>query len=323
MGAEGSERARDKMAAEVAGISFLAELPGATANLRPETSSGKQWRKLLEQSKRPMRPKDRIGLRTTELWVLPSEESAVSSGDEDDGLEPERFMTVSATCQQSSVKDFSSFASAFRVMLLEGAKVAEMRRVLNRIRPFLPAKANIFAEKAGGRQVTLQDTDELPEKVTVSEFKGKSTFYTEFTKRQTISIFRRLRSYLKKPERQEQLSDFRTQCTGKSGEFNTAAYKSFLAKILSTDAYPDILFRVGVPQEELQNSLSLVIESMVWQTEDGICDMWFECEVLMRNQDNALGAYRLMKKYQMERGRPDLPEFSALCDQIWAKCTTK
>eukprot|EP00747_Dinoflagellata_sp_TGD_P070156 gnl/TRDRNA2_/TRDRNA2_156466_c0_seq1.p1 gnl/TRDRNA2_/TRDRNA2_156466_c0~~gnl/TRDRNA2_/TRDRNA2_156466_c0_seq1.p1 ORF type:complete len:310 (+),score=58.44 gnl/TRDRNA2_/TRDRNA2_156466_c0_seq1:68-931(+) len=251
-----------------------------------------------------MEPQDRIGLRTTELWVLkPEVEAEDSEGDDDAGQEPEQFLDVKVTCQASTVKKFFSSSGTFTVRLEKGTTVEMFRRTLPR---YLPEKAKIFAEKAGRGLVMLQETEAIPEEVTVSAFNGTRGFYTRFSKRQGLTALRVMRRCLRSPEVQERLDRMMDEAHD-----NQLEYRARLVKYLAEEVYPLVFQRLGLPQSEILTSPKIVMDAMSHVSEDlELAIAWYEVETLMRNMAAVQGAVRaifsLREKMQLPLYDPPL-----------------
>eukprot|EP00747_Dinoflagellata_sp_TGD_P119992 gnl/TRDRNA2_/TRDRNA2_173138_c0_seq1.p1 gnl/TRDRNA2_/TRDRNA2_173138_c0~~gnl/TRDRNA2_/TRDRNA2_173138_c0_seq1.p1 ORF type:complete len:621 (+),score=101.32 gnl/TRDRNA2_/TRDRNA2_173138_c0_seq1:396-2258(+) len=313
---EAAEAARDKVAADVLGIAFLAAKPGVEKHLGPLTNSGRQWRKLLEGAKLPMSINDRIGLRTTELWILPPAAHQACWSDEDDLGEPEEFTTVRVACQTSSAKQF--FSNTFTIRLPAGACICDLRESFWKL---LPESSKVFAEHEEGL-VTLQDSDPLPSQVTVSEWKGNRKFYTRFSARQTSKMLRLIGRWAARPELQEQLRAFATAARDKeTGEMNMQPYREALAKMLVDEVYPVVFLHLGLPAEELVRSLLIVREAVSFTAKDVVAstypgstqyDLWsLSCtaEALMGNVDVAAPTYLAIEERRRQAGCQDTKSF--------------
>merc|ERR1711933_43889 len=121
--------------------------------------------------------------------------------EEDADLEP--FVDITATCQKSNVKAFFSTTSEFVARLpAECVTAGAMRHVLGR---YLPPKGKILAERPGKGLVTLQNSDPVPERVTVSEFHGSRNFYTLFTPRQSFVTLYMMKTMFERAAMQRKL----------------------------------------------------------------------------------------------------------------------
>jgi len=295
-GQAGEER-RDAIAAEALGISFLAERQGAKENLDPSTKSGKQWRRLLDAAKAPVAARERLGLRTQELWLLPPE--APSEGEEElpAGCEPEKCVFVRATCQQANAKEFFASSRTCSVVVGEGATVAQLREVLG---DNLPASAKVLAERPGRGIITLKDTDPVPPEVTLTDFKGKHRFYLHLTHRQALVAICAMRNFFKKQKQQRRLDELEAACK------NDVVYRAELLRIISEEVYPVIWRRLGIPLDEL--SPGQMMEEMgrcVW-ADLQIAEVWFESEWLMRNKTNLAVAWHAVNMHRSSRGMEPL-----------------
>jgi len=292
--AEAQEEYRDKVAADVLGIAFLADLEGASENLRPESKSGRQWRKLLEQAKRPMHSQDRIGLRTDELWVIAPDPNATAEEEVEEEEVDEPFMTVKVTCQKSNVKQFFTASHAFSVRLPVNASVATLREVLGQ---YLPPKAKILAERSGKDLVTLQEADTVPDHVTVSDFRGNRGLYMWFTKRQCMIALGMEKDFFRQPAVQQSLDSLQEQCKGE------LEFRSALVKMLSDEVYPGILKRLNIPKEDM--SPKFFVDAMCLVSSDWeLSELWFEVEMLMRNRQGVESAWRSVNEHRARYGHP-------------------
>jgi len=288
-----AEENRDRAAADVLGIAFLAALEGAAENLRPESKSGRQWRKLLEQAKRPMHNQDRIGLRTSELWVAPPDPNAKYEEPEEAYEDDDDLLTVQVTCQKSNVKQFFTASHGFTVRMALGATVATLREVLGM---YLPKTAKVLAERQGKGLVTLQEGDRLPEEVTVSEFKGNRGLYMLFSKKQCAIALSMQVAYFSQPHIQQLIDMIEHASHGNE----TLEYRAALVKLLSDEVYPQILKRFNVPEKEMSPKFFVDAMSIV-SSDAELSELWLQVETLMRNRqgiESAINAVRSHKHQQ-------------------------
>ncbi|CAE7949618.1 unnamed protein product, partial [Symbiodinium sp. KB8] len=304
---------RDEVAANVLGIAFLAELPGAEENLRPDTKSGQQWCKLLKAAQAPVRGAARLGPRTSEVWVL-SPEAAAAAGYkvgeetwEDDDKEAceaaeeesQLSFVTRVTCQSSTVKKFFAAKQSFGVWLRKGATVVDLRWVLGR---HLPAEARVLWQREGRDIQALQETDQVPDEVVVSDFRGSRSFYMRFTNKQCAIVLRFMRSFFRNPENQKRLDDFESTAKGTGHD-----YRAQLVQLLAHEVYPRIYQKFHVPVMDDLDGPKLMLEAMsnVSSSNLQVCELWMEVEMLMRNKasaQQALSAVMYFKELQAKVG---------------------
>mmetsp|Transcript_12998 Transcript_12998/g.41000 ORF Transcript_12998/g.41000 Transcript_12998/m.41000 type:complete len:180 (+) Transcript_12998:1167-1706(+) len=162
-----------------------------------------------------------------------------------------------------------------------------MREVL---KPYFPAKAKVLAERQGRGLVTLQDSDVLPQEVTVSEFKGNRGLYMVFNKRQCAIALSMQVDFFSQPPVQQLLDQIQQACGGNE----TLEYRSTLVKLLSDEVYPSILKRFNVPEGEMSPKFFVDAMGMVSQDPD-LAQLWLQVETLMRNRqgiDSAMNSIR-------------------------------
>lgn len=293
--ADATDSRSEKLAIEVMGLTFLAEMPGAEHNIRPEGKCGRQWRQLLEQAKRPMHQRDRIGLRTNELWVR-SPEAAQADTSSLQEEEDDEHVIVHATCEKSSVKKFFSASGSFQVHIPKGATVGQFRSVVGSA---LPSTAKVMAELPGKGLCTLRDEDRVPLEVTLSDFKGRRGVYLRFTTRMNLVAFTMIKEYFLKPESQEMLDKLQRECQG-----DDLRYSISICSLLSDEAYPPILRHFSLPED--QQPLQLMIDAM-----DNVgssvetTSLWLETEVLMRNRMKAEEAFKTLCTLHRGHGIPE------------------
>jgi len=290
---EAEEQQRDEAAVEVLGLTFLAEMEVAEHNIQPDGPCGRQWRQLLEKARGPMHPRDRLGLRTKDLWVRPpdAEEEEVDDG----ALEaPEEFVTIDAFCQKSDKKSFFTFSGALQVRLPKGADVAELRRVLG---TDLPAGAKVMAERPDMGLSTLREDEQCPNMVTLTDFKGKRRFYVTFTRSQSIKAFCMIKAFFVKPENQRKLDMIMEETHG-----DDMRYSITLCKLLADEVYPPILRRFNIPEDQALQVFMAGMERVVIDLE--MAEMWYETELLMRNRGKIVAAFNMLWGLREKAGLP-------------------
>jgi len=291
---EAEESARDEAAVEVLGLTFLAEMDVAEHNIRPEGPCGKQWRQLLEQARRPMLARDRIGLRTKELWVRPPEEGE-EEVDVEAGEGLEEYVTVDAFCQKSDKKSFFNVSGAFQVRIPKGGDVGQLRLVLG---ADLPPAAKIMAERPDRGLSTLREDEVCPEMVTLTDFKGKRKFYATFSRNQVIISFKMIRAFFLKPENQAKLDGIEEETKG-----DDMRYSIILCKLLADEVYPPILRRFDMPEDRSLQSFMGCMDRAALDLE--CVGLWHETELLMRNKPKISASYYAFAEQCRNNGLPE------------------
>eukprot|EP00930_Biecheleria_cincta_P076322 TRINITY_DN63524_c0_g1_i1.p1 TRINITY_DN63524_c0_g1~~TRINITY_DN63524_c0_g1_i1.p1 ORF type:complete len:898 (-),score=147.89 TRINITY_DN63524_c0_g1_i1:18-2711(-) len=301
--------ARDAVAADVLGIAFLAETPEAKENLKPETRAGKQWRRLLDAAMRPMDSRDRLGLRTTELWLLPPEESTPAVHESLEEPDTEQFFMVHATCQRTNAKEFFSAINACSIYLQVGATVGHLRQILG---DHLPATAKVLEEKGKDAPEALKDSDLVPEKVKFTDFKGKHRFYTRFSYGQCRKALRHMATFFARPENQRRLDEIeqRAHAKGKDAHSRNLEFHADLVKVLMHETYPEIWRLVGVPDDLAHPSQ--IVPSLGSTVGDSVelSELWLRAEVMMRNRVGMHAAFFACVRVRAAKGLPPLDESS-------------
>lgn len=324
------EERRDQIAADVLGISFLAKLPGAEENLQPHTKSGQQWCKLTKAAQQSLRGTDRLGPRVEEVWVLPPEQAAaagLSTGEEtweeEDKVasaaaeeESKKFFITRVTCQSSTVKKFFTTKQSFGVYLPKGATVSELRWVLGR---HLPAEARVLCQRQGRDIQVMQETDQVPEEISVSDFRGPRSFYMRFSHKQCAIVLRFMRSFFKNPENQKRLDEFEASAKGSGHD-----YRAQLVQLLAHEVYPRIYQKLHVPVMDDLDGPKLMLEAMsnVSGSTLEVVELWLEVELLMRNQASAQSAlaavqfFRDQAKSQQVSKPTEQPSYENIRDAV-------
>mmetsp|Transcript_62047 Transcript_62047/g.192188 ORF Transcript_62047/g.192188 Transcript_62047/m.192188 type:complete len:905 (-) Transcript_62047:60-2774(-) len=292
-GDEAEESVREEAAIEVLGLAFLAKMDGAEHNIRPEGTCGKQWRQLLEKATHPMHARDRIGLRTVDLWIRPPDPVQ----EEVDELTTEgrhEFNIVDCHCQKSSKKSFFAASNSFQVRMLKGALVSDLRGLLG---GDLPAGAKIMAERADRGLSTLREDEVCPSMVTLTDFKGKREFYATFTRRECIKAFNMIKAFFIKKENQIKLDKIVEETHG-----DVMRYNITLCKLLADEVYPPILRAFDIPQDR---ALHTFMSAMGRAAEDyESTTLWLETELLMRNRGKILEAWEMLTGHAAKLGLP-------------------
>ncbi|CAK9087478.1 unnamed protein product [Durusdinium trenchii] len=305
------EERRGQIAADVLGISFLAKLPGAEENLQPHTKSGQQWCKLTKAAQQSLRGTDRLGPRVDDVWVLPPEQAAaagLSTGEEtweeEDKVacaaaeeESKKSFITRVTCQSSTVKKFFTTKQSFGVYLPKGATVSQLRWVLGR---HLPAEARVLCQRQGRDIQVMQETDVVPEEITVSDFRGPRSFYMRFTDEQCAIVLRFMRSFFKNPENQKRLDEFEASAKGSGHD-----YRAQLVQLLAHEVYPRIYQKLHVPVMDDLDGPKLMLEAMsnVSSSNLQVVELWLEVELLMRNQASAQSAIQAVQFFRNQANK--------------------
>mmetsp|Transcript_6179 Transcript_6179/g.19063 ORF Transcript_6179/g.19063 Transcript_6179/m.19063 type:complete len:246 (+) Transcript_6179:329-1066(+) len=225
-----------------------------------------------------MEPRDRLGLRTRELWLLPPEAPSDEEADPADGLDLGSFVTVRATCQQSTVKDFFSRSGTCSVRVPAGGTVADLRQVLGEN---LPEKAKVLAERPGQGPVTLRDSEAVPEEVKLTDFRGNKSYYCRLSRDECYVALLSMRNFFRRPKIQQRLDKLEAAANG-----NELEYRQELLRILAEEAYPLIGRRLRLPQDEVgPPQMMEALGNAVW-SDLPIAELWLEAEFYMRNKQN-------------------------------------
>lgn len=229
------EALRDEIATLVLGV----------GHLRDRAASQEHWRSLLDQAKQHLNDLDLLGIRVSELWLRPPAitEARVVPQDLLAGLNlKEDYITVQCKCEQrsSSANIFMLESFEVRVMSFWGTTVGAFRGSLV---PYLPADAQVLEELEGGQMLALDDEDTIPERVTVSEFRGRMRFYIKFSRDQALFFLTQVDEFLKKPGWDVRRSKLMEEST------SFRAYNTHVSKILMTEVYPPIVENLGLPTE--------------------------------------------------------------------------
>mmetsp|Transcript_14923 Transcript_14923/g.46734 ORF Transcript_14923/g.46734 Transcript_14923/m.46734 type:complete len:1137 (-) Transcript_14923:126-3536(-) len=293
------EEKRDIIAALLLGIAFLADLPGAWMNLLPETSSGEQWRRLLEEAKRPLRPSDRLGLRTTSIWLLPPEDNCEGALEEE--IISEDYILVNASCQKANAKQF---CSKFMVWLPRGSTVELLRAVLGRS---LPPQGRILIERPGKGMAVLQNGEVVPDRIIVSEYKSDQPFHLFLTRDQAKVILLLMRKFSPDPGMQRQFDEMERESRGIS-----AIKRALLGKILRAELYPSICRYLGLPENALEPQM---VSEQLGKHIGGdleISHLWLEVDWWIRHWDGVTSAFHAINTHRKVWGLEPLTDIMAL-----------
>jgi len=279
------EEERDRKAADVLGL--VTELPDGSSvsnkqiNAEVRVRATLRWQRLLDQAKGPMKETDRIGPLISELWIVPASDlPEVDTGPEviDGDLVPEgKFFIVQITHLKATVQDFATPDAAIQARMPLKSTVGDLRTVLF---PDLPSQGLVCVERPGRGQVTLQDSELLPEKVLVTQFKGRRSFYTHFDFEQARSALAGIKTFFDRPEAQARLDEF---------ESSHPNYILHLNNVLLHEVYPTLIRRLAIPVD--QSSTKAFMHGMrLVPLNLELAKLWLEVETLMRNKQNMANA---------------------------------
>lgn len=243
-----------------------------------------------------MRDQDRIGLLIDELWVWPATAEAYIIED----VAPTEFFIVRAACPKPEGKKVRGWREEVQVRLPRGADVATLRQTLHGADLQQPLSENckVMAEKLGLGVVALEDSEPVPEAVTLTEFRAFRGFYAVFTDAENATAFRMVRDFCRKPESQMKINSIWEESKG--DEFR---HSLVISQMLGSDVYPDILRRFGMPAND--NPLHSVMHAMQKVTEGYEASyMWLEAETTMRNRVKSQAAYAAVMLHHEKRGLP-------------------
>merc|ERR1712061_232775 len=103
-----------------------------------------------------------------------------------------------------------------------------------------------------GRERALQDTEELPAMLTVTDFNAKRGTYCCFSRSQCARVLDMLKSHLEKPEVQSELDEMEKEAQGDNNKLRV-----LLSKVLMEDAYPPIIKLYGIKINKAQALTSI------------------------------------------------------------------
>mmetsp|Transcript_90563 Transcript_90563/g.196049 ORF Transcript_90563/g.196049 Transcript_90563/m.196049 type:complete len:298 (+) Transcript_90563:3-896(+) len=254
---------------------------------------------LLGHARGPLRKAERLSPQTREVWLAPppgKEEVTVRAAGSraKAGTKEEQLFTVEITCQATSAKAFFAGARTFAVMLPLGSNVGTLRHILDKD---LPAKSRVMVQ---GREHPLQDAEEVPARVTVSEFVGKQELYLRFSRAQCSRVLEMMKVVLEAPEVQSKLDEM--QATHGGSEYK---HRLYLSQLLMAEVYPSVMQMFSLPCSKA-DSLRLIPASLTYvQDHLDLLEQQLEVELLMRNQQSVLGCYHAIDQFRARgRGAP-------------------
>lgn len=206
---------------------------------------------------------------------------------------------VTITCEKG-LKRFAGIKDAISARVQQGATVAKLRDVLW---PDIPDKAYVYAERPTPAYewmqekglIELDELDELPRRVTISEFTGKHSFYALLVDDECMCVMQCLRAYFKTPEVQQRLDALQAS----SGE-NEGLYRAEMGGLLYSEVYPQhvIPYITGISDGASGGGTEAVMFGMqmnerrfllpLEEREDGLWNrvyllaLWFDVQSLMR-----------------------------------------
>eukprot|EP00913_Durusdinium_trenchii_P034835 g32584.t1 len=211
--------------------------------------------------------------------------------------ESKKSFITRVTCQSSTVKKFFTTKQSFGVYLptlstelrkRKGATVSQLRWVLGR---HLPAEARVLCQRQGRDIQVMQETDVVPEEITVSDFRGPRSFYMRFTDEQCAIVLRFMRSFFKNPENQKRLDEFEASAKGSGHD-----YRAQLVQIYQ---------KLHVPVMDDLDGPKLMLEAMsnVSSSNLQVVELWLEVELLMRNQASAQSAIQAVQFFRNQANK--------------------
>jgi len=282
-----------------------AQVLGVTSLLRQDASPPNVQRRrelLLKRAKFSMRNLDRIPLSTTELWLALEGQGAepervdetvpehmASGGERTDA----KLLTVEVTCQATSAKQFTS--KIIQVMMPLGSDVGTLRAILDKD---LPQTAQILEP---GKEHALRDNDPAPQKVVVTEFKGRRQMYLRFTRQQCARVLDMLRTVFERTEIQAKLDELEREAMGDQNK-----QRLLLSEVLMQEAYPDIMRLFNVPCTKPQSLFLLPSAMYEVDRHLDLLELHAKVEHIMRNWRAAHEAQGRYQKLRQELNLPPL-----------------
>mmetsp|Transcript_36697 Transcript_36697/g.114274 ORF Transcript_36697/g.114274 Transcript_36697/m.114274 type:complete len:297 (+) Transcript_36697:884-1774(+) len=189
-----------------------------------------------------------LGIRVAELWLRPPalSEAREVPADLVSGLNlQEDYITVHCECQrESGSNQFMLESFEVRVMSFWGTDVGALRASLGW---FLSPDAQVIEELPGGEKVALCDEDPLPERLLVTEFRGRLPFYMKFSRDQALFFLSQTIEFMQKPGLDARLNKLMEDST------SFRAYNSLVGKILMSEVYPPLIKTMGLPVESTRS----------------------------------------------------------------------
>merc|ERR1711920_216752 len=166
----------------------------------------------------------------------------------------------------------------------------------------LPPGAKVMGERADRGLFTLRADEECPQTVTVTDFKGKRSYYASFTLAENRRAFRMIKEYFLKPESQAKLDQIWYENNG-----DDLRYRANLCQLLAGEVYPPILRATNLPEDQPLQLMMQCLEKAVATLEISL--LWHETEVSMRNKLKIQESYWTVVKMHEECGLepPDPP----------------
>lgn len=297
------EKDREEMAAHVLGVvPLMLKLALTHPNLHSEAVVAQRRKLMLERVKMAMRSTDRIPLLTNEVWVVDvgsaeAEAPCVKAIKLDDALEypDEPMMLVEVEIPATSAKSIGRHQRSFTVMLPEGSTIGLLRTTVGKD---MPPTARLLTP---GREYALQDSEVAPLKLSVTEFKGKRTFYVQFSRTQCLNNFEMLKVFMLRPESQKKLDNFTREANGNEGNFRVN-----LSQLLMNEAYPAVFRHYGVELDGVQSVWAVmggmsVVETLAATGDMAILERHMEVEKLMRNHPTLRYLQARLQSFQRQQ----------------------
>lgn len=297
---------REDIAAEVLGVVPLMEkLAETKPDLNLEYVANRRRDLMLQRVKLAMRKTDRVPLTIRELWLAEPGEAEAEAADvkaldlagvlkTEEKKEEIKMNIIEVAIRATSAKAFLNEKRSFQVMLPEKADVGMLRYVVG---PDLPSTARFFAD-GEEREYQLQEKEQVPPKITTTEFKGKRAFYTYFTKEQCAANLKMLKAFFVRADTQQKLNKMERECT------SDTSWRIGLSTLLMTEAYPAMFRHYGAELEGVE-SVWCVLAAMREVSGDlELLEQQFEVECLMRNKASAHIALNQIKTMREEQGMP-------------------
>jgi len=286
------EAVRDEIATYVLGV----------GHLREEAASPEHWRNLLDQAKKQMHDLDCLGIRVAELWLRPPAvmEAREVPADLIGGLNlQEDYITVHCQCEQrSGSNQFMLESFEVRVMSFWGSHVGALRAILcfN-----LPEDAQVVEELPSGERLALSDEDPLPERVTVTEFRGRLPFYMKFSRDQALFFLSQVVEFMGRPGLEARLNKLMEEST------SFRAYNSLVGKILMSEVYPTVAKTLGLPMERTVSAefFGFALEKIA-HMDRTVNELELKVTIGLRTWQAAKMALEYMNRMRYHDGEPPL-----------------
>jgi len=245
-----------------------------------------------------MHIRDRISLRTRDLWVVPVSMVEDEEDDVDLGFD-QSTMLVEITVQTTNAKSYLQVGNSIQARLPLGSNVRGLRALLKKD---LPDRARVLEHRQGKGLVPLQDDEQIPTQVTVTEFKGRQAHYIQFTGEMCRFALSAMKTSLKRKSVQKMLEEMRKECQQKSGDGSEAVdmeYRGRLSHLLLNEIYPPLFKYFGLPPGSAGMRCWLDNMGMVSSSLQ-LAELWYEVETLMQNAMNMSQAKAAIDRLRSE-----------------------